>query len=203
MKRILLFTLLMIGFTFATAQPASKPKNSKLVRVEKSVINWWGYKVVKSEATTHTGSVKLKMGKLYFAKNRDKELLGGEFLIDMRSLVNTDLKGEENVELTEDLKSANFFEVRKFPMAKFEMKKVLPLKSDVYNTEIIGDITIKGIRKTISFPANVIKDDYSITIQSAKFPLNRQDFNVFYKSSLKDYLIKDQMDIQFMITTKE
>jgi hypothetical protein len=32
--------------------------------------------------------------------------------------------------------------------------------------------------------------------------LNRRDFKVFYQSSLKDYFIKNEMDIQFKVSTE-
>lgn len=198
MKKILLLSLLLFAFTFSIAQQ-NRNDGTRVIRVTKSDIRWWGYKVFKSEATTHTGGLKLKMGKLTF---KDKKLQGGEFLIDMRAITNTDLQGEDQKELLDDLKSINFFDVRKYPMAMFQITKILPFKSDDYNSEIIGNITIKGIRKTISFPANIIANDYMLTINSAKFSLNRQDFNIFYRSSVKDLLIKDQIDVQFMVSTK-
>lgn len=199
MKKILLLSLLIFGITFGFSQKKGNQKDgARMIRVSKSDIRWWGHKVFKSEATTHTGGLQLKMGKLTF---KDRILQGGEFIVDMRALTVTDLQGEEQKELLDDLKSVNFFEVRKFPMAKFEITKILPLKNEEYNSEIIGNITIKGIRKTISFPANVKTDDYKVEIESAKFSLNRQDFDIFYKSSLKDLLIKDQMDMQFSVYT--
>ena len=198
MKKIFLLSFLLLGITFGFSQKMASD-GTRMIRVVDSDIRWWGHKVFRSEATTHTGGLKLKMGKLIF---KDRQLIGGEFLIDMRSMTNTDLEGDQQKELLDDLKSSNFFEVRKFPMAKFEITKILPLKSDSFNSEIIGNITIKGIRKTISFPANVSKNDYAATISSAKFSINRQDFDIFYRSSLKDLLIKDEVDMQFMVATK-
>lgn len=198
MKKILLLSLLMFAVTFGFSQKRSGNDGTRMIRVTESDIRWWGHKIFKSEATTHTGGLKLKMGKFLF---KDRKLQGGEFLIDMRAITNTDLQGEEQKELLDDLKSVNFFEVRKFPMAKFEITTILPLKSDDFNSEIVGNITIKGIRKTISFPANVTTDDYKVNINSAKFSLNRQDFDIFYKSSLKDLLIKDEIDMQFSVAS--
>lgn len=199
MKKLLLLSLLIFGVTFAFSQRNGND-GYRMIRVTKSDIRWWGHKIFKSEATTHTGGLPLKMGKFQF---KDRKLIGGEFLIDMRKMTDTDLAGEEQKELLDNLKSINFFDVRKFPMAKFEITKILPLKSDDYNSEIIGNITIKGIRKTISFPAMVTTDDYKVNINSAKFSLNRQDFDVFYKSSIKDFLIKDQIDMQFSLASEK
>lgn len=199
MKKILLFSLLIFGITLGYSQKKEGKDGVRMIRTTKSDIRWWGHKVHKSEATSHTGGLKLKMGKFIY---KDRKLVGGEFLIDMRAITNTDLEGEQQKELLDDLKSSNFFDVRKFPMAKFEITKILPLKSNDYNSEIIGNITIKGIRKTISFPANVTTDDYLANIESAKFSLNRQDFDIFYRSSIKDLLIKDQIDLQVMVSSR-
>ena len=200
MKKILLLSFLIFGVIFGFSQKNNGNDGYRMIRATKSDIRWWGHKVVKSEATTHTGGLKLKMGKFQF---KDRKLIGGEFLIDMRALTVTDIEGEQQKELLADLKSTNFFDVRKFPMAKFEITKILPLKSDDYNSEIIGNITIKGIRKTISFPAMVTTDDYKVNINSAKFSLNRQDFDVFYKSSIRDFFIKDEMDMQFSVSSEK
>lgn len=198
MKKTILFLLLILGVTFSYAQKRSAIHYDKMERVKKGEIKWWGYKVVKSEYSSHTGAIPLKLGKFYFD---NKKLVGGEFLIDMRKLTNTDLRDEEHDLLDKHLKSSDFFDVRKYPMAKFVISKLVPQKHPEYNYEVIGHITIKGVRKTISFPAQIIKDDYAVTFKSAKFSLNRHDFNVFYNYSVKDYFIKDEMDIQVEFST--
>jgi polyisoprenoid-binding protein YceI len=197
MKKILLFAMMVMSVTFIFAQ--KKKSNTKVSKVITSDIRWWGYKLVKTDATTHSGYVKLKSGKFNFEKG---ELVDGEFVIDMRSLSATDLTGEDQVTLTNDLKSINFFEVKKFPVAKFHMTKIIPLKDEVYNYTVIGNLTVKGKRKTISFPARIKVDNYSVSMESAKFSINRQDYGVFYRSSLRDVIIKDDMDIQIKVATK-
>lgn len=195
MKKILTLLMMVMSITFLFAQ-----KNAvRSAKVISSEVNWWGYKVVKTVPTTHNGTVKLKSGKFNF---KDNLIVDGEFVIDMRSITVSDLAGEDQIKLTNDLKSTNFFEVKKFPIAKFHLTKILPSNSTEYNSIVYGNITIKGIRKTISFPASVIVKGQSVEFESAKFTLNRQDFKAFYKSSLKDYLIKDEMDIQISMKTK-
>ncbi len=198
MKRILLLMMCVLSVSFAFAQKSNQKRGIKTVKVAKSEVRWWGHKVVRSDATTHSGFVKMKNGKFIF-KNLD--LVGGEFTVDMRTLEATDLTGEDQKKLTDDLKSSNFFEVKKFPVAKFVIKRILQVKNDDYNYEVIGDITIKGIRKTISFPAHIRTNGLVAELESAKFSLNRQDFKVFYKSSIKDYLIKDEIDLKIKAST--
>ncbi len=183
-----------ISFAFA------QKKGDKISKVVTSEIKWWGHKVVKTVPTSHYGSLKLKSGKFTFDKT---VLVDGEFIIDMRSLTVADLSGADQEKLTNDLKGYTFFEVKKFPTAKFHLKKIIPLANSEYNSTIVGDITIKGIRKTISFPANAHVTQFTVEIESSRFSLNRKDFKVFYQSSLKDYFIKDEMDIQFKLSTQK
>ncbi|WP_374464510.1 YceI family protein [Chryseobacterium sp.] len=195
MKRLLLFAMVCASITFVSAQK----KFDKVSKVTSSEIRWWGYKVVKTQETSHSGTVKLKSGKLNFDHT---VLVDGEFIIDMRSLMAGDVSDEDQIKLTNDLKSSNFFEVKKFPIAKFHLTKIIPLANSEYNSTVYGDLTLKGVRKTISFPANVYVTQFTTSIESAKFSLNRRDFKVFYQSSLKDYFIKNEMDIQFKVSTE-
>ncbi len=183
-----------ISFAFA------QKKGDKISKVVTSEIKWWGHKVVKTVPTSHYGSLKLKSGKFTFDKT---VLVDGEFVIDMRSLTVADLSGADQEKLTNDLKGYTFFDVKKFPTAKFHLKKIIPLANSEYNSTIVGDVTIKGIRKTISFPANAHITQFTVEIESSRFSLNRKDFKVFYQSSLKDYFIKDEMDIQFKLSTQK
>ncbi len=196
MKRLLLFAMMCVSMSFVFAQK----KGDKVIKVTSSDIRWWGYKVVKTQASSHSGTVKLKSGKFNFDKT---VLIDGEFIIDMRSILAGDVSDEDQLKLTDDLKSTNFFEVKKFPTAKFHLTKIIPLANSEYNSTIYGDITIKGVRKTISFPANAYITQFTVIIESAKFSLNRRDFKVFYQSSLKDYFIKNEMDFQFKISTEK
>lgn len=194
MKKLFLLTLLLFSVTVVFAQ---RKKGVQVSKVQTSDIRWWGYKVVKSEATSHTGFVKLKSGKFYFT---DKVLTGGDFVINMRSLANTDLTGEDQQKLTEHLRSSDFFEVKRYPVAKFTITKILPSKNLDYNYLVYGNLTLKGIRRTISFPANIRTNDRFVSFESAKITLDRQKYKVFYKSAVRDYLIKDDIDIQIKMT---
>jgi polyisoprenoid-binding protein YceI len=176
--------MMCVSMSFVFAQK----KGDKVVKVTSSEIRWWGYKVVKTVPTSHSGTVKLKSGKFTFDKT---VLVDGEFVIDMKSIMAGDVSDEDQVKLT------------KFPLAKFHLTKIIPLANSEYNSTVYGDITIKGVRKTISFPANVYITQFTVVIESAKFSLNRRDFKVFYQSSLKDYFIKNEMDIQFKLSTEK
>ncbi|MDQ2871246.1 MAG: YceI family protein [Acidobacteriota bacterium] len=56
--------------------------------------------------------------------------------------------GSENRD--KDLRSANFFDVEKFPTISFKSTKVAPKGKDAY--DVTGDFTMHGITKTITIP---------------------------------------------------
>ncbi|VDH04148.1 YceI family protein [Bergeyella zoohelcum] len=192
-----LSVLFLFCLLFSAFGQKRKKSGVQVSKVQTSEINWWGYKMVKSEATTHTGFVKLKNGKFIFT---DKVLTGGEFTLDMRSLAATDITGEEQQKLTHHLKSIDFFDVKKYPTSKFIITKVLPSTNPEYNYLIYGNLTLKGTRKTISFPAKIRTNDRFVEFESAKISLNRRDYKVYYQSSIRDYFINNQIDIQIKMT---
>jgi len=68
-----------------------------------------------------------------------------------------------------------------------------------------GDITIKGITKSISFPATIIQEANVIHFKAKAFKIDRTDFGIKYKSNkffdnLKDKFINDEFEISFDIT---
>jgi polyisoprenoid-binding protein YceI len=86
-----------------------------------------------------------------------------------------------NEKRDEHLKTADFFDVSKFPTITFVSKKISP-------TEIIGDLTVKGITKEITIPATItgpvkgMKGD--LLGVEGTFTLNRQDYGITYSKVL-------------------
>ncbi len=78
---------------------------TKNLKVEKANINWWGYKVMKSDASSHNGTLNLKNGTVVLKKN---QLAGGTFVLDMTSINATDLTGERQTKLNDHLKNGDF-----------------------------------------------------------------------------------------------
>jgi len=74
--------------------------------------------------------------------------------------------------LTTHLKSPDFFEVRRFPTAKFESTKIEP-------AAITGKLTLHGVTKEITMPATITVSDAGVRIAS-EFTINRLDFGINY-----------------------
>src|SRR5690606_30258459 len=105
----------------------------------------------------------------------------------------TTLEADEQA-LTDKLKSADFFEVETYPESRFVSTAIA--KTDAgYN--VSGNLTMKGITKNITFPADIRIDGDTLTA-SAEFTIKRFDWNINYKG-LADDLIKDEVLLVFEV----
>ncbi|MEN9639633.1 MAG: hypothetical protein RLZZ262_1502, partial [Bacteroidota bacterium] len=110
------------------------------INVAESSIKWTGTKKIGGKK--HTGTIAVKSGNLAYDGTN---ITGGEIVIDMRSLANTDLTGDSKGKLEGHLKSDDFFAVEKHPEARFVVKSAKSKGGSAF--EVTGDLTIKGITK--------------------------------------------------------
>jgi polyisoprenoid-binding protein YceI len=85
-----------------------------------------------------------------------------------------------------DLKSANFFEVDKYPTITFKSTKVTPNGKDLYL--VTGDLTMHGVTKALVVPVRhtgflnlgkMEKAGFEVI-----FPMNRKDFGITWNRTL-------------------
>lgn len=80
--------------------------------------------------------------------------------------------------LTNHLNSDDFLDTRSHPTATFKSKRIE--KDDQGETQIIGDLTLHGVTKEVSIPANVTIDEQGLslkgelTIDRTEFGMDRQ-----------------------------
>lgn len=166
---------------------------------EASEIEWKGFKISDGEEEGHNGLIKFENADVTV---KDGVLESGKFIVDMKSLESTDLNEDADMKAKLDghLKNEDFFEVEKFPTATYEITKVTPAtEGSDYNTVIEGNLTLKGITKPVQFNANVTVNGDVVEIATETKDINRQEFGVVYKSTMKDVLIKDEMNIQVKV----
>ena len=184
-KNFLVLALAVIlGFTATATEPIDGEK--KEVNIEESVVTWKAYKVTGS----HTGTVNLTEGALMFDEGK---LSGGDFTVDMTTLVSTDLEGEYKGKLEGHLKSDDFFGVATHQYAKLVFTNVQVSGKNSY--EVKGDLTIKGITKAISFDVSVYGSKATATLK-----VDRAEYDVRYGSGsffddLGDKTIYDEFDL--------
>ena len=188
MKKILLLAVLAGGLAFGQTK-----------KVVASDVHWWGYKIAKSEASSHDGTVKVKSGDMIMKGN---QLVGGTFVLDMTSITSTDLTGEYQQKLNGHLKTGDFFEVEKYPTATFKITSVKKNNDKIYNSVVSGTLTVKGKTNPISFPAKIAYSKGVVSLVSNKFTFDRQKFDIAYKSTMQDVFVKDDIDMLVKVTAK-
>lgn len=163
------------------------------VDVAASSLGWEGAK----PAGKHEGTLMLKSGNLSV---KGGEIVGGNFIIDMNSIKCTDLPEGKAGDLEGHLKNEDFFDVPNHPEAKFEITEVAQGDAGTGVQKLTGNLTIKGISKSISFDTNVKVDGDHATATAAQFTIDRTEWDVKYGSKkifkdLGDKFINDDMGI--------
>jgi polyisoprenoid-binding protein YceI len=163
------------------------------VLLDKSSIVWTGNKVGGS----HTGTLALKEATL---KVSDGNPVGGSFTMDMTSIEPTDLTGEEKEKLMGHLKSPDFFAVKKYPTAEFEITEVKLLEDvENYTHEITGNLTMRGKTNAITFKATVNSATEQKPMHAfANFSINRMKWDVSWNKGIEgmaDFTVHDQIGL--------
>ena len=155
-----------------TALPIS-PENSK--------IEFTGSKVTGK----HDGGFKQFSGTIDLAGNKPEDSKVS-VEIDMTSVF-TDADG-----LTDHLKTADFFDVAKYPKASFVSTKIVPdTAKGANNYTVTGDLEMHGTKKAVTFPAAITINDSAVEVKS-EFAINRKDFGIIYAGKTDD-LIRDDV----------
>jgi polyisoprenoid-binding protein YceI len=103
--------------------------------------------------------------------------------------------------LTGHLKSPDFFDTKANPKATFVSTAIKKGGEKGASHTVTGNLTIKGITKSVTFPAtvNVAGDNASV---DAEFAINRRDFSLNYAGMPND-LIRDDVLIKLTIKAKK
>lgn len=160
------------------------------INTAKSTIKWIGEYTFYFGG--HDGFINFKDG--HFIKT-DNVITGGEFIIDMNSITNTDIKEQEGKDnLVNHLKDPDFFDVEKFPVAKLVITKVE--YSDDTHARLEADLTMKGITKSINFRAEF---NYELKEMTTRFKIDRRAWKVNYTSKFKDGAISDGIGFEVFV----
>ncbi len=213
MKKLILTILLpsIVLTSCNTNEKKSTTKNAEKVTVTNTESTKQLHTIGKDSfvkwSASHLGGVKQRFGKV-FVKDAtfwvtEGKLTNANVVMDLGSLtVESFPEGSKQTpKLESHLKSADFFNIEKFPTATFELVKIEQAEGN-FNSKITGNLTISGITKSITFNANVKASDEAVSIKSEDFTVNRADWNLTYhakgsKGIPVDYLIAD--DIGFTI----
>ena len=113
--------------------------------------------------------------------------------------INTDNDGRDK-----HLRSADFFDVEKFPEMKFVSKKVEKRGSQLV---AIGDLTIKDVTKQVELPFEVVKANtpFGVVVgATGSTKINRKDFNILWSRTMDGggAVVGDEVKIEFSVEAK-
>ena len=102
------------------------------------------------------------------------------------------------------LRSADFFEVDKFPTITFRSKGVVKKSTESY--DVVGDLTIHGVTKEITLPVTHLgkaKDPWGnerLGFES-EITLNRKDFGLLWNAPLElgGFLVGDDVKVSLSV----
>jgi polyisoprenoid-binding protein YceI len=182
----------------SAASKANVPRDGGYhVNTERSRVEWTGRNLMSA----HTGTIKLRTGHI---ETRRDCLVQGAFTLDMNSIENSDVHDPKMRELLIwHLKSDDFFDVQRFPVAEFEIKKVDALpdaRPSSPTCEVTGNLTLKGVTAEVTFRTMVATtSDGSLAID-AHFDIDRTHWNVLYGSGkfyerLGKHLVNDEISL--------
>ncbi|HZV81014.1 MAG TPA: YceI family protein [Geobacteraceae bacterium] len=169
-----------------------------------SVLEWIGRNI----NNRHYGRIPFRGGEFVIAGG---VLQRGEVTLEMSGISNLDLQDQTYRQmLVSHLKSADFFDVGRYPVATVTLKRWQPLPGATPGTPdytVQGELTIKGVTRQLDFPATVApQDDGSIKAQAA-FDIDRTAWNIAYGSGklfekLGMHLVHDRIDIELFIVAR-
>ena len=206
MKRLSLFlpALLALALFACKGKKAEKAKAAQEVKEVSGAIAyaldlktvklvWRGYKVMKSDAFSHWGTLQLRSGSFDF---KDGKLVGANLVIDMISMNAEDLKDDPKAKakLETHLKSAGFFDTAEYPTAQFTLTHAEPQGDQL---AVSGNLTMKGVTRNITFLARVEKmGDNKVYFTTQPFEINRRHWNVSFSHPAKEVVVKNDIQIQ-------
>lgn len=188
-----LLSLVIISSAFIA--PVLKPVSYQVDK-EKSTLTWEAKKLTGG----HKGTIELHSGSLLFD---GKKLSGGNFSIDMATIKDAD----KSARLEGHLKADDFFGVDKFATSTFVIKKVTAAAAD--QLSITGDLTIKGVTNSITFPAAITWNaDGTVTATADKITIDRTKYGIKFRSKgmfpdIGDKMIYDDFDLSIKLVAKK
>lgn len=161
---------------------------------ENSMVVWSGTML---GIYTHEGTLDLSQAELTM---NDGKISGGNFTVDMNSMVATDEnynpeEGSTPEKLIGHLKSPDFFDVENYPTATFEI-------TAVDATTVSGMLTLRGIthEETVQ-NVSMAKIGEQVKI-SGDMTIDRKKYDVSWDSPMQDRVLSDDIKLEIRLIGK-
>jgi len=167
------------GEAAQVASPAPAQGVKYLITPQNSKIEFIGSKVTGKE----NGSFGDFSGQVDYAGSPENSRVNITIKVDS---ITTD-----KPDLSKHLKTADFFDVAKYPEATFVSTAIKPGGEKGATHTVTGNLTMHGVTKSITFPATINVTPEAATVESS-FSINRKDFGINYAGAA-DNLIRDDV----------
>lgn len=156
-----------------------------VITPENSKIDFIGSKVTGS----HNGSFQKFSGEIAYAGTPETSRVS--------ITIDTDSITTDDANLTKHLKTADFFDVPKYPQATFVSTEIKRSAEGGGTHTITGNLTMHGVTKSVTFPAAIDVTSNLVSVDS-NFSINRKDFGINYAGA-QDNLIRDGVVLKLNI----
>ena len=147
----------------------------------------------KKTGAKQFGTIKLKSSSLKTTKGK---ISGGKFVMNMSEIEVAKLNPKSTKRFLDHIKSADFFEVKKYPISTLTIEKVE--KNVAY-----GTLKIKDKSTPVNFPFTKTKNSYKGTLK-----FDRTKVGViygsgnFFKELTVDKIINNEVTLDFVVNVK-
>jgi polyisoprenoid-binding protein YceI len=169
----------------ASPQPSHAGGQKYLITSQNSKIEFTGSQV----AGHHDGSFQKFNGEVDYTGQPETSRVN--VTIDTSSL------NADDPQLTAHLKTADFFDVAKYPTATFVSTAIKPGGDKGASHTVTGNLTMHGVTKSVMFPATISATADAVKVD-ANFSINRKDFNINYAGPANN-LIRDDVVLTLKI----
>src|SRR5215216_768854 len=167
------------GEAAKVASPAPAQGQRYVITPQNSKIEFVGSKVTGK----HNGSFGDFSGQVDYAGTPENSRVS--------ITIKSDSITTDTPDLTKHLKTADFFDVAKYPEASFVSTAIKPGGENGATHTVTGNFTLHGVTKAITFPATINVTPDVATVDSS-FSINRKDFGINYAGA-RDNLIRDNV----------
>lgn len=225
MKNLIKISFLMLSVSMFVACKNTKGEDAKVsdnveetskakgktyaVSTDASTIAW---KATKTLGGGHNGEIKISEGSVIVDGDA---VVGGSFTIDMNSISVLDIEDEgkrgyleSHLKGLDDEKADDFFNVKKYPTAKYEITRVTKKEGDEKaNSLVYGNLTLRETTKSVAFSANINIADGAVNVSTPGFKFDRTEFGIKYNSSsffdgLKEKAIDNEVGLSVTLVAK-
>src|ERR1700674_2084228 len=114
--------------------------------------------------------------------------------------IDTGIKDRDN-----DLKTANFFDVEKYPEITFQSTRIEKKGKELI---AVGTFTMHGVSKEIALPFTITGPDKNPTTKkmnigyTARITLNRRDFGINWRHPAVSNFVSDDVEVEINLITR-